>query len=341
METILTDYPAFGIILIFITGLCVGSFLNVMAIRLLADESFVYPPSHCTKCNTPLKVIHNIPVISYILLGGQCAFCKTDISIQYPLTELATGLLFALSLWHFGLGWQLLFVLFLVSNLIVIFLTDLKESLIYQVNSLSLVPAGLLYHLLGLSGSKVVTSINLGTVVFHIPEPIISSLLGIILAIVFFEGLILLSKITFGEEGFGHGDTHLMMGAGAFLGWQGMLMALFLGFIIQAVPAIPMLIGQWIKNRQYATLASGGSAVAFGAFPMALMSTDIPLDIRTLLSLVSLGLSVIALVAFLRTIKTKATFTYLPLGPALIIGILLVLYCAIPLKSYYLQVIGG
>ena len=111
---------------VFVTGICVGSFLNVVGFRFLADEPISHPASHCPQCKTPLRWMDNIPVLSYLLLNGRCHSCQAGISIQYPLVEIATGLLFALTVWFFGLGWQTLPLLFLVCNLIVIFITDLR-----------------------------------------------------------------------------------------------------------------------------------------------------------------------------------------------------------------------
>ena len=68
---------------IFITGVCIGSFLNVVILRALSEESIVFPPSKCPKCQTPLKWWHNIPVLSFIFLKGKCAFCHEKISIQF------------------------------------------------------------------------------------------------------------------------------------------------------------------------------------------------------------------------------------------------------------------
>ncbi|MEM0950971.1 MAG: prepilin peptidase [Cyanobacteria bacterium P01_H01_bin.74] len=327
--------PFFGAILFFVLGLCFGSFLNLMAIRLLAEEPFVMPASHCTRCNKPLRWFHNIPVVSFLLLGGHCGFCKSPISIQYPLAELATGLLFALSFKHFGLSWPLLFVLFFVSNLVVIFLTDLRESLIYQINSLPLVPAGILFHLLGLAENTKSTALDLGMVIINVPDSLISSIVGVIAAIVFFEGLILFSKLVFNTEGFGHGDTHLMMGTGAFLGWQWMFAALLIGFFVQAIPAIPMLVWQWIKNKQYPTLISGGMAVFFGLLPSLAMQLNVPVAVRLGLGIASLVLAVVSLLVFLTQIKSRAEFTYMPLGPALIVGILVMLFWGSAISQWY------
>lgn len=312
--------------LTFIVGLCIGSFLNVMGLRLLANEDFILPASHCPKCQAPLRPIDNIPVISYILLGGKCHACKEPISVQYPLIELATGILFCLTVWFFGLSWQTLFLLFFLSQLIVIFITDLLDKSIYEINSLPLIPAGLLYSLLNLGHVAGSFPLDLGVLIIHIPNALISAVMAIAIAYIFFEGMILLSNVVFGTEGFGHGDTHLMMGAGAFLGWPLTVLALVLGFFIQTIPAIPMLVIQWIKNKQYVSLISGAVAMICGTIPLILMNTGMPVDIRMQISMACMVISVIALFVFLKQVKTAQSFTYLPLGPALIIGIIIALF---------------
>jgi leader peptidase (prepilin peptidase)/N-methyltransferase len=80
-------------------GLLFGSFLNVLILRIPKEESIVFPGSHCPKCNNKLKWWHNIPVLSWLMLGGKCYFCKEKISIQYPLIELVTAAIFALVYW--------------------------------------------------------------------------------------------------------------------------------------------------------------------------------------------------------------------------------------------------
>lgn len=83
-------------VLLTIFGLLFGSFLNVLILRIPKEESVVFPASHCTSCNKDLKWWHNIPFISWLILGGKCAYCKEKISLQYPLIELASALLFLL-----------------------------------------------------------------------------------------------------------------------------------------------------------------------------------------------------------------------------------------------------
>lgn len=85
------------IVLFIILGLAIGSFLNVVILRVPEDESIMFPPSHCPKCKAKLKFYHNIPLLSWIFLGGKCAFCKEKISIQYPLIELGTSIIFLIA----------------------------------------------------------------------------------------------------------------------------------------------------------------------------------------------------------------------------------------------------
>ena len=77
---------------IFIIGLCIGSFLNVVSLRAFTGESIVLPPSKCPKCGAKIKPYDNIPVLSYLILGGKCRNCKGSISIQYPIVEFVTGI---------------------------------------------------------------------------------------------------------------------------------------------------------------------------------------------------------------------------------------------------------
>ena len=94
MDSLFNNYILFWVCIL---GLCLGSFYNVVILRSLSGESIVFPPSKCPKCGNKLKPWHNIPVLSYIFLRGKCAFCKEKISIQYPLIELTTMILFAVS----------------------------------------------------------------------------------------------------------------------------------------------------------------------------------------------------------------------------------------------------
>ena len=121
-------------------GLLVGSFLNVVLYRVPKGESVVFPPSRCPSCGHPLRAWENIPVLSWIALGGKCSACKTSISIRYPLVELLTGAAFALAVIEFGPTFAGLAAAVLGAVLVAVLFFDLDHLLIPAgVNRLSAV----------------------------------------------------------------------------------------------------------------------------------------------------------------------------------------------------------
>ena len=129
-------------------GTVIGSFLNVVALRGLSGESIVLPPSKCPKCGNKLKPWHNIPILSYIFLGGKCAFCKEKISIQYPIVEALTGILLVCCLLKYGLTLNTLFIFILGCILIVMSVTDIREKVILAGHAWFLIIVGLVYNLI-------------------------------------------------------------------------------------------------------------------------------------------------------------------------------------------------
>ncbi|MCX7988190.1 MAG: prepilin peptidase, partial [Thermodesulfovibrio sp.] len=113
-------------LIIFIIGLIVGSFLNVCIYRIPRNLSVIKPFSFCPKCKNTIKPWHNVPIISYLLLRGKCAYCGEKISIKYPIVESINGVLYILSYMFFGLDIALPFILFFLSSLIVISFIDLE-----------------------------------------------------------------------------------------------------------------------------------------------------------------------------------------------------------------------
>jgi len=114
-------------IFFFIMGTIIGSYLNVVILRTLAGESLIYPPSHCPKCSHRLAPWDLVPVLSYILLRGRCRYCGAAISIQYPLIEFITGIVFVLLYLKYGLTFKMGELLVLASISIVVFVTDIRE----------------------------------------------------------------------------------------------------------------------------------------------------------------------------------------------------------------------
>ena len=113
-----------------IFGLVFGSFYNVVGLRVPLKKSIVTPPSRCGSCNRRLQAIDLIPVFSYLLLRGECRTCGAKVSPIYAITELATGLLFALAMWRFGLTWELAVAFVFISLLVIINVTDIAYMLI-------------------------------------------------------------------------------------------------------------------------------------------------------------------------------------------------------------------
>jgi len=111
-------------IFVVIIGLVYGSFLNVLIARIPNDENVAFPASHCPKCKTPLKLYHNIPVFSWLFLKGQCAFCKEKISIQYPIVELLSGVIFASVYFKLGLSYMSLMIALSFSFLLALSVID-------------------------------------------------------------------------------------------------------------------------------------------------------------------------------------------------------------------------
>ena len=114
----------------FILGSVIGSFLNVCIYRLPMGESIVFPPSHCTSCGRAIRFYNNIPILSYLILGGRCRDCGSRISIQYPLVELLSGIALTGLYYKFGLSLDTLFYAMLTYSLIVITFIDLRHMII-------------------------------------------------------------------------------------------------------------------------------------------------------------------------------------------------------------------
>jgi len=129
-------------VLVFIFGLLLGSFLNVVIIRIPKEQSIAFPPSHCTSCNTTLKWYHNIPVLSWLFLRGKCAFCKSKISIIYPIIELLSAILFTIVFYKSGLSLSSFFLASMFLILLALSVIDFKYKMVPDsLNLLALILA--------------------------------------------------------------------------------------------------------------------------------------------------------------------------------------------------------
>jgi leader peptidase (prepilin peptidase) / N-methyltransferase len=238
MDPALANTSIFYAVLI-ILGLVLGSFFNVCIYRLPRNESLVWPGSHCPLCRHPLAPRDNIPLVSFLLLRGACRYCHAPIAYRYPLVELLTALLLALLGWKFGLSWILLQNAILACALLVVSFIDLDHRIIPDEISYPGMAVGLLLSIgLGFPGWK-------------------SSLTGLLLG----GGVLYLLaggyELATKKEGLGGGDIKLLAMIGAFLGWKGVLVTIFMGSLIGTLVGLLLML-VWKKGRTY--------AIPFGPF---------------------------------------------------------------------------
>lgn len=283
-----------------ILGLCLGSFYNVVILRSLTNESIVYPPSKCPKCNNRLKFWHNIPVLSYFFLRGKCAFCKEKISIQYPLIELLTMIFFAISFLKFGLTWQALFAIILCSSLLIMTVTDIKEKLVDCNIAIGLGIIGVLYNWL----------IN-GT--------ILDSILGLIVGVIVMEIAAATGYLVNKARAFGEADTYIAGALGACFGLKVLPIIFLYSLIASMIFIIPIfLYEQFKKNNKIV-------CILFILFiNLALMYKLWFQNLYTSLMLILLGL--ILTVILLKNLRKEQSPLALPLFPAFALGTLYYLF---------------
>ncbi len=244
METFLVS-------IVFLFGLAVGSFANVIIYRLPQGKSIVLPRSYCPSCRKPIAPWDNIPLLSFILLRGRCRRCGAAISARYPLVELLMGLLFvAAYLLLASRGERVIlfpFFWYFTFTLVVLALIDLEHFILPDVLTYSLLGGGLLL--------AVLSPGRFG------PPGIGPSLLWSLIGAAVGGGSLwligILGKAVFRKEAMGLGDVKLMAAVGAWQGWGMALFAIFLGALVAAVVGIGLILGR---------KAEWGSKIPFGPY---------------------------------------------------------------------------
>ncbi len=244
----LEDLPAWaGSVYFFVAGLVVGSFLNVLILRLPREQSLIKPPSRCRRCETPIRWYDNVPVVSWLILGGKCRACGEAIGLRYPLIELATGTLFLAASVAFGPGgggWIASLFLALMLALAVI---DLEHMILPDAITLPGVALGLVLQPWVPGGSFV--------------HSLIGALAGA-------GALILLINTWYWlreEESMGLGDVNMMAMLGAFLGWRNGIVALAVATAAGALIGIAMMLfgrAGWKSKIPFGVFLAIGGAVA-------------------------------------------------------------------------------
>ena len=229
-----------------IFGLLIGSFLNVVIHRLpimmqresdnyvaaeLGKElphttrySLVAPRSACPHCQHQITALENIPVVSYLVLGGKCSNCKAKISPRYPVIEAFTGLLSAALVWQFGSGWMGLATLFFAYMLIAMTFIDADTQLLPDDLTLPLLWAGLLLNINGMF------------------VPLQDAVIGAAAGYLALWSIYWLFKLATGKEGMGYGDFKLLAALGAWLGWATLPTIILLSSVVGAVVGIGLMV---------------------------------------------------------------------------------------------------
>ncbi len=217
--------------IIMVYGLLIGSFLNVVIYRLPKNESIVFPGSHCTICNHNLAWFDNIPVISYMLLKGKCRYCKTRISPKYPIIELLNSFFYLLFYMKYGFNTNFFMYSLIFSVLLAITLIDLIHQLIPDSLVAAIVVITILFRIVG----YYINSDSLN---------ILDSLSGSLVAGGLFLLIVLISK-----GGMGGGDVTLISSLGFVLGLKGILVTIFISFIIGSIVSV-LLLSFKLKTRK-------------------------------------------------------------------------------------------
>jgi len=238
------------LLLIFILGLFVGSFLNVLADRLPKEESAIKGRSHCEKCKKELAWFDLIPLLSFIFLKGKCRYCRTSLSFYYPIVELTTGILFAGVFIFIGGAYinfistiniiNLIYYLFIASSLIVVFFADLKYGIIPDKIVLPAIIISFLYLILN---------------TYYLIPPHLLSALG---AGLFFLALLIVTR----GKGMGFGDVKFAFLMGLILGFPNIVVALYIAFLTGAIVGCILII--WKRRETFGTVIPFGPFLATG-----------------------------------------------------------------------------
>jgi leader peptidase (prepilin peptidase) / N-methyltransferase len=239
---------------VFILGLVVGSFLNVVIYRLpimlqrewqlqaaevlgqtpgAAQDRFTLstPRSACPQCKAPITALQNVPLVSWLVLRGRCASCNQPISVRYPLVELATGLLSALVAWHFGFGPAAACGILVTWLLIAMTGIDIDHQLLPDNLTLPLMWAGLL------------AAVAIGPIPgFALPVSPRDAILGATGGYLSLWSVFHIFRLITSKEGMGYGDFKLFAALGAWLGWQALLLIILLSAATGAILGILMIV---------------------------------------------------------------------------------------------------
>lgn len=319
------------LLFIFCIGTVIGSFLNVVILRAFSGESIVLPPSKCPKCQNKLKWWHNIPLLSYLILRGKCYFCKEKISIQYPIIEFITGILFVIVFLKFGITVETIFGFIIASLLVVISVTDIKEKVVFDAHTYTLIGTGLVYAIY-LTIIQIV-NINTSSTTFQIStewilnNPITMALGGLLLGAAIMEIAARIGYLIVGSRAFGEGDTYIAAGLGAVFGWKNILIILVLSLIIQLIFTLPIFLKKVFTKKEWNILIPLALFFIYAGCYYFLQKQILFNNLYVMYTAISIlfALGIWTCISLIIGMRKSEDLTYLPFGPALAIAGLLVL----------------
>ena len=246
-----------GYVFVFCFGAVVGSFLNVVIHRVPHEQSIVFPNSTCPHCKTSIKPYDNIPVLSWLILGGKCRACKEPISFRYPAVEILTAFTFLLIYWRTDLTPILPVYLAFAAAMIALIFIDAEHMILPNVITYPLLAIAFIVRLV----FPILFTQNFFSDTLHSPSTYLSgqpawlvSLFGAVVgALVGGGSLWLVGEIwkrLRGVDAMGLGDVKMMLGVGALLGWRLALLAIFLGAFSGAVIGMVVIAKQKDKDFQ-------------------------------------------------------------------------------------------
>lgn len=240
--------PGFIVAFAAVFGAAIGSFLNVCILRWGAEpkQSVVRPPSRCPRCGRGLSWYENVPVVSWLVLRGRCKGCGIPISIQYPLVELGTALIWGWFAWRLGISWSALGSSIFATILLGIAMTDAREYIIPHEFTYGGMALGLLFS------------------VADGPAGLVASLQGMIFGagILYLVGSI--GGFIAGRDAMGGGDVAMMAMVGAFLGWESVAVTIFLG---SCIGVVLHLLALALRGRAAAPPVSSEAVLAAESVP--------------------------------------------------------------------------
>lgn len=277
LVSIFVQLPAVFLSFIFVIGLLVGSFLNVVIYRLpvmmnrewrhdcheflelpaekeTAKFNLSTPRSRCGNCDHQISALENIPIISYLVLGGKCSSCKTSLSLQYPLVELFTGVVSFIVAWHYGVSEQTIAALILSWCLIAASGIDIGHKLLPDSITLPLLWLGIL-----LAFFDVFVSLE-------------DSVIGAMAGYLSLWSVFILFKLVTGKEGMGHGDFKLLAMLGAWVGWELLFVIILTSSVVGAFVGISMIM---LKKTERSTQIPFGPYLAAAGWITLLWGNDL------------------------------------------------------------------